>query len=37
MKTMGRAAGASDSFRAPRDEKPVYGCLIIAKYSELGR
>lgn len=34
---LGRAAGAPDSFRAPRDEKPACGCLITAKYKEMGR
>lgn len=33
----GRAAGASNLFRAPRDEKPVCGCLIMEKYKEIGR
>lgn len=41
MNMPGRAAGAAIYSTAPRDEKPVEatlrGCLITAKYKELGR
>lgn len=29
MKKLGSAAQVTDSFRTWRDEKPIYGCLMI--------
>ncbi len=37
MSILGREARASNLLRARSDEKPACGCLMIAKYKELGR